>query len=99
MPRPTTQLLGFHRLELAAGEAADVRFEIHTDRFSFTGRDLDRIVEPGEIELRVGTAGTDHLPPASIAVVGPVRVVEGARVMDTPSRAEAPTTRPRPTPS
>jgi beta-glucosidase len=83
--RPTTQLVGFHRLTLAAGEAADVQFEVHTDRLSFTGPDLNRIVEPGEIIVRIGTAATDHLPPTSIALIGNVRTVNGARTMDTPS--------------
>jgi hypothetical protein len=55
--RPVTQLIGFARIQLAASAAARVAFTVHTDRLSFTGPNLERIVEPGEVQFRVGTAG------------------------------------------
>ena len=60
-------------------------FEVHTDRLSFTGRELTRIVEPGEIAFRVGTAGETFAGPVSVRLVGETRVVSGRRVMDTPT--------------
>ena len=42
--RPTTQLIGFARVPLSVGETATIGFEVHTDRLSFTSRDLGRIV-------------------------------------------------------
>jgi beta-glucosidase len=83
--RPVTQLLGFARVPLAAGATATVTFEVHTDRLSFTGRELTRIVEPGEIAFRVGTAGETFAGPVSVRLVGETRVVSGRRVMDTPT--------------
>ncbi len=82
--RPTTQLIGFARVPLAAGSEVDVTFDVHTDRLSFTGRDLTRIVEPGEITFRVGTAGDTFAGPVSVRLSGPVRAIDGPRVMDTP---------------
>ena len=41
------------RVELAAGEEAQVRFEVPAARLAFTGRSGDRIVEPGDVELQV----------------------------------------------
>ena len=72
----------------AAGgrESATVTFEVHTDRLSFTGRDLGRIVEPGEITFRVGTAGDTFAGPVSVRLVGETRTITGNRVMDTPTR-------------
>jgi beta-glucosidase len=52
--RPVAQLLGYARLELAAGEEAQVRFEVPAARLAFTGRSGQRIVEPGEVERWVG---------------------------------------------
>ena len=34
-------------------------FTVHADRTAFTGRTCDRIVEPGELELLVGTSVAD----------------------------------------
>jgi beta-xylosidase len=83
--RPVTQLIGFARVGLAAGESAEVTFTVHTDRLSFTGRTLERIVEPGEMTFRVGTAGATYAGPVSVQLVGPTRMISGERVMDTPA--------------
>jgi beta-xylosidase len=83
--RPVTQLIGFARVALAAAESAEVSFTVHTDRLSFTGRTLERIVEPGEVTFRVGTAGTTFAGPVSVQLVGSTRMIQGERVMDTPA--------------
>jgi beta-xylosidase len=54
--RPTVLLLGYARVELEPGQARRVEFMIHTDLTSFIGRLGDRVVEPGRIELRLGTS-------------------------------------------
>jgi beta-xylosidase len=82
--RPVTQLVGFARVKLTAGESSAVTFSVHSDRLSFTGRTLERIVEPGEVTCRVGTAGATFAGPVSIQLVGSTRVIRGERVMDTP---------------
>jgi hypothetical protein len=86
--RPVTQLIGFARVGLAAGESAEVTFAVHPDRLSFTGRTLERIVEPGEVTFRVGTAGATYAGPLSVQLVGPTRIIRGERVMDTPAVVE-----------
>jgi beta-xylosidase len=82
--RPVTQLIGFARVRLDAGESAEVSFTVHSDRLSFTGRILERIVEPGEVTFRVGTAGSTFAGPVSVQLVGETRTLHGERVMDTP---------------
>ncbi|MGY1802180.1 glycoside hydrolase family 3 N-terminal domain-containing protein [Blastococcus sp. SYSU D00922] len=57
--RPVQSLLAARRVDLAPGSAATVRFALHADLTSFTGRDGARIVEPGEVELRVGASSAD----------------------------------------
>lgn len=54
--RPVAQLLGYRRVHLAPGEEAVVRFAVPAGRLAFTARDGRRVVEPGELELWVGTS-------------------------------------------
>ncbi|NMM30905.1 MAG: glycosyl hydrolase [Cellulomonas sp.] len=53
--RPIVQLLGYTRVELAPGEALRVAFSVPTARFAFSDRRLVRIVEPGDVEVWVGS--------------------------------------------
>ena len=53
------QLAGFTRVTLEPGERARVTFTLHADRTAFTGLDLRRIVEPGEIHVMVGASSDD----------------------------------------
>ncbi|WP_242683413.1 glycoside hydrolase family 3 N-terminal domain-containing protein [Rathayibacter sp. SD072] len=76
--RPVAQLLGYARVELAAGEEAQVRFEVPAARLAFTGRSGDRIVEPGALELWVGPDCASKETTASLALAGPVSVVTAA---------------------
>jgi beta-glucosidase len=54
--RPVAQLLGYQRVHLAPGQSTTVRFRVPTARLAFSDRSLTRVVEPGEIELWVGTS-------------------------------------------
>ncbi|MEU4762015.1 glycoside hydrolase family 3 N-terminal domain-containing protein [Actinosynnema sp. NPDC023794] len=82
--RPVRQLVGFARVELAAGEATEVTFRLHADRTSFTGRDGKRIVETGEVVLQVGCSSKDIRWEHSVPVTGEQRVVGHDRVLVTP---------------
>jgi beta-glucosidase len=82
--RPVRQLSGFHRVELAAGAAADVTFQVHTDRTAFTGRDLRRIVEPGDLRILVGTSAGDLPCSATVRLTGPARPAGADRRLTTP---------------
>lgn len=86
--RPLKQLIGFEKVDLAAGESVRVSFVVHTDRFSFTGADLNRVVEPGEILLSAGHSSEDRLPWLAIQLVGERRVVAEGRVLTTPVHAQ-----------
>jgi beta-xylosidase len=79
--RPVTALIGYQRVSLAPGQCREVRFTLPADLFSFTGRAGTRIVEPGRIELRLGTSSADTRFTLPIELTGPERVIEGARQM------------------
>ena len=81
--RPVRQLLGFARVNLEPGQAATVSFEIHSDRFAFVGASLDRLVEPGAIELLAGSSSTDIRSAATLELQGPARIVGGIRQLVT----------------
>jgi len=86
--RPVRQLLGFARVNLEPGQAATVCFDIHTDRFAFVGVALDRVIEPGTIELHAGSSSTDIRSAATLELQGPARTVHGSRRLVTSVRAQ-----------
>jgi beta-xylosidase len=79
--RPTVLLLGYARVELEPGQARRVEFMIHTDLTSFIGRLGDRVVEPGRIELRLGTSAAAIVAALPVDLTGPERPVRGGRQM------------------
>ena len=81
--RPVRQLIGFTRLQLAAGETAEVRFDVHADMTSFTGADLRRRVEPGEVVLTVALSAGDPGVAVPVTLAGETRIVDHTRTMST----------------
>ncbi|HEY0247089.1 MAG TPA: glycoside hydrolase family 3 N-terminal domain-containing protein [Gryllotalpicola sp.] len=77
--RPMNRLIGYAHVMLAPGAAKTVGFEVPADVTAFTGRDGARIVEPGELELRLGPSSGELRLAASVALTGPVRVVDHTR--------------------
>ncbi|GIF05652.1 glycosyl hydrolase [Actinoplanes siamensis] len=84
--RPVRQLTGFQRVELAAGAAAEVTFRVHTDRAAFAGRDLRRVVEPGELRVLAGTSAGDLPLQATVRLTGPARPAGADRRLTTPAQ-------------
>jgi hypothetical protein len=82
--RPVRQLAGFARVPLGPGETREVRFRLHADRTAFTGRALERVVEPGDVEVYVGTSAADLPCRGTVRLTGPPRVVDHRRRLVTP---------------
>jgi len=80
-PRPVQRLIGYARVALDAGAAAEVVFTVSADLASFTGRAGHRIVEPGEIVLGVGRSSADIASTASVVLEGPERAVDHTRAL------------------
>jgi Fibronectin type III-like domain len=78
------QLAGFARVGLAPGEALDVTFRVHADRTAYPNRELERIVEPGDIEVMVGTSAGDLPCRGRVRLNGSPRVVGHERRLVTP---------------
>jgi beta-xylosidase len=92
--RPVTRLVGYARLPLAPGEAARLSFTVPADLASFTGRGGRRVVEPGDIELRLAASSVVTRHALAVRLVGEERTVDhrrrltaGVAVSATPARA------------
>jgi len=70
LTRPVAQLVGFRRVSLGPGESALVELDVPAARLAFTGRDLVRSVEPGEVDVWVGTPRTREVETAARLVGG-----------------------------
>jgi beta-glucosidase len=82
--RPLRMLIGFVRVTLEPAAAAEVTFRVHADRAAYTGPDLTRIVEPGDIEILLGTSAVDLPCRGIVRLTGEVRQVGRDRVLTTP---------------
>lgn len=79
--RPVDRLIGYARVPLAVGESATVTFEVPADLSAFTGRDGNKIVEPGLLELRLGASSADVRMKALVELTGVTRLVDHTRRM------------------
>lgn len=77
--RPDVRLIGYARVAVAAGESRRVRFRFHADLTSFTGLAGRRIVEPGEVELRLGASSADVRHTVKLRLTGAERTVDHRR--------------------
>lgn len=80
--RPVQQLIGAARVDLGPGDRRLVRFRLHAELTSFTGRDLVRIVEPGRVELWVGASSADIRAVLPLELTGPLRQVGADRALE-----------------
>ncbi|GGP90805.1 beta-glucosidase [Streptomyces griseomycini] len=71
--RPDVRLIGYRRVGLAPGAAARVTFRFHADLAAFTDRTGVRVVEPGDLELRLAASSTDVRHTARLTLTGPTR--------------------------
>jgi beta-xylosidase len=79
--RPVQRLIGYARVALDAGEARRVTFDVAADLTSFTGLDGRRLVEPGDIELRLGASSVDIRHTVAARLTGPERLLDRHRRM------------------
>jgi beta-glucosidase len=73
--RPVIRLVGYTRVPLDGGGGARVTFVVPADVASFTGVSGRRIVEPGDVELRLGRSSGDVVAVLPLRLVGPEREV------------------------
>jgi beta-glucosidase len=80
--RPVLELRGFCRVGLAPGERRSVSFRLAAEQFAYVGADYRRVIEPGVIELFVGSSSADLPLTAQFELVGrTVHLVERQRYL------------------
>ncbi|MFE0185721.1 glycoside hydrolase family 3 C-terminal domain-containing protein, partial [Streptomyces olivaceus] len=77
--QPVQRLIGYTRLDLDPGQARRLHVTVPADLASFTGRDGQRITEPGTLELRFATSSTQPRLTARVTLTGPQRHVDHTR--------------------
>ncbi|MFG3131665.1 beta-xylosidase/alpha-l-arabinosidase [Streptomyces tendae] len=77
--QPVQRLVGYARVDLEPGEAVRLRATVPADLASFTGRDGRRVVEPGELELRLAASSADHRLVARVGLTGAARYPDHTR--------------------
>ncbi|MBB5868267.1 beta-xylosidase [Allocatelliglobosispora scoriae] len=82
--RPVTRLIGYAKVALAPQEAVTVAFTVHADLSSFTGLAGHRVVEPGELELRLCASSSEVRHTVRLDLTGEERTVDHTRRMTTP---------------
>ena len=68
--RPVLELQGFTRVTLDPGERRRVTFHLQVDTLGFNGPDLAHVLEPGEVELLVGTSAAEVEVVRRVAIAG-----------------------------
>ena len=59
MTRPWKQLTGFLRVSLKPGQSKRVDFAVKTSQLGYYNEEMEFVVEPGALDLMVGTSSAD----------------------------------------
>jgi beta-glucosidase len=81
--RPVKELKGFKRLHLEPQETRRVTFSLDPRQLAFYDRDMEHVVEPGEIAIWVGSSSEDLRLEGSVVVTGERRLVAAAEAEPT----------------
>lgn len=82
--RPVRELAGFARVTLRPGQSRRVVFRLHADRTAFCGLSGERVVEPGLLEIAIGSSSADLRLHGEVKLHGAERTVGTDRILSTP---------------
>jgi beta-glucosidase len=78
--RPLKELKGFKRVSVAAGSCQTVSFTLFVNQLGFYNLEMAYVVEPGAIELMIGTSSEDIHLRTEIEIVGGVAEISEEKV-------------------
>lgn len=77
--RPAQELAGFSRVWLDAGQSRRIEFTVPLSQLGYTGLAGEFVIEPGPIEVMVGSSSADIRAQARVEVTGAARNLKGKR--------------------
>ncbi len=84
--RPIVELRGFARIHLAKGESRKVVFALAAHQLGFYNRKMDYVVEPGAVEVSIGSSASDIRLKGTFHLFGETAMIESEKVFKTPVR-------------
>lgn len=88
VPRPVQELKGFVRIPLAPAETRTVEFEMSVDQLAFYNERMQLVVEPGTIQVMVGSSSQDIRLKDVFEIVGPEQRIVPRRVFYCVTRVD-----------
>ncbi len=87
-PRPIKELKGYQRLALNPGQTRTITFHLPVNQLAFYDNDLNLVVEPGTIEVMVGSSSEDIRLRDKFEIIGRKKMVIRERVFVCPVTME-----------
>lgn len=81
--RPVRQLAGFKRLTLKAGEQRRLKFQIDATQLCYYDRSMRLVVDPGEVEVMVGSSSRDIHLRKTLVLQGDRRPLQRQQIVAT----------------
>lgn len=77
--RPVQELAGFKRVSLEPGARCTVTFRVQMSQLGFLNRDMQFVVEPGNVDVMIGSSSADVHLTGEFEITGDVVDVAGKR--------------------
>lgn len=74
--RPVKQLVGFARVTLGVNEAKNISFKVNMKQLAFHDLNMDQVVEPGGMEVFVGSSSQDIRLKGDFEIIGEKLIVD-----------------------
>jgi beta-glucosidase len=86
VPRPVKELKGFKRIQLKPGETRSVVFDLSVNQLGFYDEDIQLVIEPGTIQVMVGSSSEDIRLRGSFEILGSQKRRVPARIFICPAK-------------
>lgn len=83
--RPVKELKGFRRITLDPGETRNVVFHLPVNQLAFYDLDMRLVVEPGTVQVMLGSSSQDIHCTGEFSIVGPTAHVHAAQAYECPT--------------
>ena len=81
--RPVLQLIGFNRVSVPAGETVTCKFRIDLSQFAYFDEAMEFLVEPGEVDIMIGSSSSNLKLSQTVRLTGDRRVLSQRQIVAT----------------